>query len=275
MYTLSKKAVVKLPFQYPICDAPCRNTANEHLYMSLRSFAVFKKESAFYDLVALKPHPNIAQRQRSKHGIVLEYLHPLEHFWDLSTKEMRLGWIQELVSALGWIEGLGYAHGDIKIQNMGIDFHRRLKLFDFGFIVHRDDPDFDQQVLEDRFKLATCIHFLASGVDFLAKAESFTQLRQTIRDLKEGKGIINEAAKEFKGIIQEGWTGQLRSALADIQKDIAPNRRCHPEDKSLLDLHFASDYDWVVKEEPRWMNEEDYRAAWKKKGFESPGDILN
>lgn len=124
----------------------------------------------------------------SKANIVLEYLNPLEHVWGLSTKEMRLKWIQGLLSALEWIECLGYAHGDIKIENMGIDSSHRLKLFDFGSIVHRDGVDFDEQVLEDRFKLATCIHFLASGVDSLAKAESFTQLGQTIRDLKEGNG---------------------------------------------------------------------------------------
>lgn len=93
------------------------------------------------------------------------------------------------------------------IESMGIDFNHRLMLFDFGSIVHREDVDFDEQILEDRFKLAACIHFLASGVDPFAKAESFTQLRQNIRDLKKGKGVVDEAAKDFEVIIQEHWTG--------------------------------------------------------------------
>lgn len=99
---------------------------------------------------------------------------------------------------------------------MGVEFNPRLKLFDFGSIAHRDDAEFDAQVLEHRFKLATCIHFPASGVDPLAKSERFTQLQQAIRDLKDGKGVVDEAAKDLEKFIQEGWRGQLRSALANI-----------------------------------------------------------
>lgn len=87
--------------------------------MSLRSFAVFKKESALYDLLVQKPHSNIAQRQQNKHDIVPEYLNSLEHVWGLSTKGMRLGWIQKLLSALEWIKSLGNAHGDIMDREHG------------------------------------------------------------------------------------------------------------------------------------------------------------
>lgn len=54
VYELFESAVVKLPFQYPIKDAFSHDIANEYLYMSLRSFARFKKERAFYDLLAEK-----------------------------------------------------------------------------------------------------------------------------------------------------------------------------------------------------------------------------
>lgn len=74
------------------------------------------------------------------------------------------------------------------IESMGIDFNHRLMLFDFGSIVHREDVDFDEQILEDRFKLAACIHFLASGVDPLAKAESFTQATTKHQRSQEGQG---------------------------------------------------------------------------------------
>lgn len=50
---------------------------------------------------------------------------------------------------------------------------------------------------------------LASGVDPLAGVGSSTQLRQAVRHLKEGKGVVDEAAKDFVEIIQMGWTGQL------------------------------------------------------------------
>ncbi len=280
VYQLSENAVVKLPFQYPIGNESSRDTDIEHPYLSLRSLVIFKKECAFYDLLAEKPHQNIARRQPSKYGIILEYLTPLERVWSLSTKETRLKWIDELLSALEWIEGLGYAHGDIKIPNLGIDYNHQLKLFDFGSLVHQDDDDVYEQILEDRFNLANCIHFLASGVSPLNKAECLTQLQQTMSDLRKGKGVVDKAAKDLEEIIQEGWTGmfqlsssfsQLRGAVAAIIGDIATNSMCFPEG----DLQVFDDGDWMAEKKPRWMNEENYRAAWKKKGYEAPVGIVN
>jgi len=54
VYKLFENAVVKLHFQHPIKDASSHDIANEHLCMSLRSFAVFKKERVFFDLLAEK-----------------------------------------------------------------------------------------------------------------------------------------------------------------------------------------------------------------------------
>lgn len=61
--------------------------------------------------------------------------------------------------ALEWIEKLGYTHGDITIRNIGIDWNKQLKLFDFGSVMHRDEDNFYNQVLEDHFNLANCLHF--------------------------------------------------------------------------------------------------------------------
>jgi serine/threonine protein kinase len=108
--------------------------------MSLRSFAIFKKESTFYDLLAKKPHPNLAHKLQCKQrsGIVLQRFIPLERAWKFHMKEMHFIWIQHLLSALAWLENLGYTHGDLKVDNMGIDGNNRLRLFDFGSIRHRD-----------------------------------------------------------------------------------------------------------------------------------------
>jgi hypothetical protein len=170
VYKLSEKSVVKLPFQYPISDV-ATDDATEHMYLSLRSFAVFKKESQIYDLLPTKPHPNITQRRKCDHQdcIILERLDTVEYAWSASTKKIRLNWIQQLLMALEWIEKLGYTHGDITIRNLGIDYNNQLKLFDFGSVMRCDDDNFHNQVLEDHFNLATCLHFLASGIDPLAK----------------------------------------------------------------------------------------------------------
>ncbi|KAH6711560.1 hypothetical protein BKA61DRAFT_611192 [Leptodontidium sp. MPI-SDFR-AT-0119] len=177
-YELNKRAVVKLPFQYPAGNGSTIDAKKDHLYLSLRSFALLQRERQFYDLLADNPHPNIAQRFPSEcvDGIFLEHLNPIEEFWTSSTKDTRMMWTQQLLSALAWIEKLGYTHGDISIRNIGVDHNYQLKLFDFGFITHRNDEDFDEQVLDDHFNLASCIHFLASGINPLAQAESAADL---------------------------------------------------------------------------------------------------
>lgn len=62
VYELNKRAVVKLPFQYPVGNGSTIDAKKDHLYLSLRSFALLKRERQFYDLLAGNPHPNIAQR---------------------------------------------------------------------------------------------------------------------------------------------------------------------------------------------------------------------
>lgn len=284
VYQLSEKTVVKVPFQYPVNGALPPDEANEQIYMSLRSFAIFKKESAFYNVLAKKPHPNLAQRLQCKQlsGIVLQRFRPLEQVWSLNTKEMRFIWIQQLLSALEWLENLGYTHGDLKVHNMGIDGNNRLRLFDFGSIRHRDEEGFYEQVLEDHFTLATCIHFLASGVDPVAKANSLAEVRRTFSILKGGKGVVDEAARDFEEVIQAGWIGvprpassfsQLRKAIAGIVGQIGGNGVHQSEDPS-SSSQLACD-DLVVEEDTRWMDEEDYRAACKAEGYETPDDIWN
>ena len=53
MYQLSDKTVIKLPFQYPFSKEFSQEEAAEKTYMSLRSFAVLKRENSFYDRIAL------------------------------------------------------------------------------------------------------------------------------------------------------------------------------------------------------------------------------
>jgi len=281
VYAISEKAVVKLPFQYPVNQASSVNEANEQIYMSLRSFALFKKESSIYDILSKKPHPNLAQRLHSSQlsGIVLKRFKSVKQAWSYSRNETRLIWIQQLLSGLEWLEDLGYTHGDIKIDNIGIDENDQLVIFDFGSTRHRDDEDYWEQVLQDHFALATCIHFLASGIDPIAKARSLLELRQIINTLKTGHGVVNEAAKTFEDVIQAGWTMIPRpaSSFSQLRKNVShitivesghqSNERCTSE------LLLACDEVVVVEKEERWLDEQDYRAAWQSKGYETPFGI--
>lgn len=41
------------------------------------------------------------------------------------------------------------------IRNLGVDGNNQLKLFDFGSIMHRDDENYYNQVVQDHFDLAS------------------------------------------------------------------------------------------------------------------------
>ncbi|OAL44956.1 hypothetical protein IQ07DRAFT_549342 [Pyrenochaeta sp. DS3sAY3a] len=275
VFELSDEAVIKVPFQYPVTRSPSTDEIHDQIYISLRSLALFKKESAFYALLAKQPHTNLAQRLPSKllSGIVLPRFRLLEQVWSLYPSTTHFTWIKQLVRAVAWLESLGYTHGDLKILNIGIDSYNQLQLFDFGSVTHCDDEGFSEQVVEDHFGLATCIHFIASGVDPIAKANSYAEVKRVFSALKEGQGSINEAAKDFEKVIQAGWTGAAStfSALWEDVANIGDNWVDHPNlPKTRSDVDHPT-----IEEDPQWMNEDAYRAAWKAEGYETPDDIWN
>jgi len=275
VFELSDEVVIKVPFQYPVPRSPPTNETNDQIYISLRSLALLKRESAFYTVLAKYPHPNLTQRLPSKllSGIVLPRFRSLEQVWSLYTSKTRFRWIKQLVSAVAWLEVLGYTHGDLKILNMGIDSHNQLHLFDFGSVTRCDDEGFSEQVLEDHFALATCIHFIASGVDPIAKANSYAEVKRIHSTLKGGQGIVDGAARDFQEVIQAGWTGAV-SSFSSLMKgiaDIGDNSGDQPDvPETQSDVNYLT-----IEEDPRWMNEGAYRAAWKARGYETPDDIWN
>lgn len=286
VYELNEEAVIKLPFQYPVGDGSTTDEAKDHLYLSLRSLALLKRERHFYDLLAEAPHPNIVHRFPSERedSLVLEHLNPIAEAWPFSTRGLRERWIQQLLDALVGIEKLGYLHGDITIRNIAVSHDNQLKLFDFGSIVHYTDEDFDEQVLDDHASLAACIHFLASGVDPLSKAKNVADLQKIRNDLEQGTAIIEEAAGDLEEVIRAGWMRiprspfsflQLQKRIADIFGGSAANRLPSPELKYLLGMESTCPA-WLYSQpdrDARWMDEVDYRAAWKEKGYEVPSYI--
>lgn len=155
VYQLDETIVVKVPYQYPVDDTSPE--ANDDLFLSLQSFALFKKESQFYNLLAVEPHPHMAWIVQRDHvpAISLERLDPVKEIWADVNRDTRMEWIQQLLSALAWVEKLGYTHGDIAIRNMGVDQRRHLEVYDFGSLTHKADEDFCQQVLNDHFGYQT------------------------------------------------------------------------------------------------------------------------
>jgi serine/threonine protein kinase len=291
VYKLSDNGVVKVPFQYPV---KASDEADEQIYMSLRSMALCRREGAFYDLLAKNPHPNLAKRIQinpqafasQTYGLVLEYFNPLRRVWSDPSRANHVIWIQQLLGALEWLEELGYTHGDLKTDNLGIDKDNNLRLFDFGSITHCQEEGFIHQVIEDHFTLATCIHYLASGIDPFANVKSYVEVKQTLDTLKKGKGVAHPAANSFEEVIQAGWTGTTASNFSQLRRSVALATGQYPSqpsdhnlerrDQGEMGLEVApDDHDAgsLSEKQSNWMDEQEYRAAWKAMGYEVPDDI--
>ncbi|KAF2431958.1 hypothetical protein EJ08DRAFT_696101 [Tothia fuscella] len=240
VYKLSDKTVIKLPFQYPVKALQDLEEAEEQIELSLQSMTLFEKEKKFYDLLAENPHSNLATR----------------------------------ISTNPQLEKLGYTHGDLKTDNLGIDKHHNLRVFDFGSILHCQEEGFKEQVMEDHFKLATCIHFLASGIDPFAKARNYAEVKQITNNLKRGEGVVHSTASVFEEIIQAGWTGAIASNFSQLRQSVASAIGSLDWDREDIKPEVATAYCDVpvLEKQLSWLDKQEYCTAWKATGYEVPDE---
>jgi len=282
VYALDADIVIKLPFQYTIPD-DLDDEAIFYLNHGLRSFVAMERELAVYNAVINRQHPNIARRleANSTSCLFLERLQPLEEIWANTNEMKRHRWIRELVDAVCWLEELGFTHGDLAIRNLAIDSSNRLKLFDFGSATTNDHYDYAADVKRDHSGLATCLHYILTGIDPFANVNSVKEVRQIESQLLAGRGTIGAGAEALADVIQAGWTGQAASTKFSQVKervkaiigavDPVNVSETSEEHYQRLESRCAK---WLNRATPdqRWMNLDDYCAACMAKGYEAEMD---
>ncbi|KAI4176442.1 MAG: hypothetical protein LQ343_000978 [Gyalolechia ehrenbergii] len=279
VYAIDENIVVKVPFQYPIADNP---DSEAELYRddSLRSFELLRKEATIYRILALRPHPHIVRRLYTQPAPCLfleRAANPLQLAQAQATTQLRYRWIRQLLSAVTWLEELGYAHGDLAIQNIGIDNHNCLKLFDLGNATNKADETFHYTLEKDHLGLANCLYFLLSGVDPLANAKDWSEVRCIQRELNGGQYKVVPEAKVLKEVILDGWTGvaahrTFREIREMVERDIGTgdDASLHsPAPKDYRGLEAAC-AEWLDRAtlESRWLSEQQYRAKWRSLGYD-------
>lgn len=224
VYQVDDGSVIKVPFQYPVDEGSTTDEKADHLVLSLKSFNCFKQECRIYELLSKSPHPNVVTsfQCNKPHCLVLERVQPLQEAWKNSTTQLRETWILELLDVLSFLEGdLQYLHGDISIFNIGIGHDNRLKIFDFGSAAHKDDEDFEHQIVEDQSNLATCIFYLASGIDPFAEVKSSADINRVQRDLQEARIIFPAGAERFQGVIEACWSQKRFDYFENLRRKVA------------------------------------------------------
>lgn len=300
VYKLSEHHVLKMPYQYPVKGVGTfdMEEAVEQLELSQCSIDSFNNERAFYRVLENTGRHDIVKADCStlEHGIMLEYLQPLETAWYTSSAKSRLRWIGQLLRANAKIEELGYTHGDLAIRNMGVDESNDLKLFDFGSVHQRGDGISHRFIEGDLSRLASCLHFLLSGNDPLANIPDRKSLREVEVALENGTFAVDASARPVEDILRSCWAKDL-AAMGDVDPSMifshvreAIRQALDIKDDCSLSHEVASDqlperpigeaktrrldktriatdanrYD--LTRDSRWMAEEQYIEAWKTMG---------
>ena len=278
VYAVDEDIVVKIPFQYRVTDAKdCE--AEVRRDDGLRSFELLRKEAGIYRFLTQHPHPNIVRCLYS-HPATCLFLerakYPLELAQAPANKQLRHRWVRQLMSAVTWLEGLGYTHGDLAVQNIGVDSNDCLKLFDFGASTSKTHHAFNHVAEKDRTGLATCIHFILSGVDPIASARDWEEVRHIKGELSGGRYPIAPEARDLGRIILDGWTGRSKArTFAEIRNEVEKiiglgddDVPCPLARKDFSALEAAC-VAWLetATVEPDWVAEDDYRAKWRALGY--------
>lgn len=271
VYAIDDNIVVKVPFQYPLTNQPNSETESRR-DDSLRSFELLRKETNIYQLLALRPHPNIVRCIYARPGSCLfleRALHPLQLAQAQATKQSRYRWIRQLLSAVIHLEVLGYTHGDLAVRNIGIDDNDCLKLFDFGSATYKADDTFNHTLEKDHTGLSTCMYFILSGIDPMAHAQDWDEVRTIQRELSEGRYSIVPEAGVLREVIADGWTGAApRRTFSEISEVVeriigsgegAALQPFAPKDYRAMEAVCVAWLD-TASLESHWLTEEQYHA---------------
>ena len=168
------------------------------------------------------------------------------------------------------------------VRNLAVNSSNHLKLFDFGSATTNDHYDYAADVARDHSGLATCLHYILTGVDPFGNVNSVQEGRHIESQLLAGRGTIGVGAEILTDVIQAGWTGQAASTkFSQVKERVeAIIGAADPENASeaseehyqRLESRYA---EWLKRAtaDRRWMNPEDYCAACRVKGYEAEMDI--
>jgi len=291
VFALDPDIVIKMPFEFRIPET-LDSDAKHWLDEAIRGFCAREKEEAVYDAVASRPHINFARRLEVDPSInptkcvFVERLQPLEDAWAYADAQTHYRWVRELLSAISWLEELGWCHGQLEIGKIGIDSANRLKLFGFTSVARNDTIQYAMMAKADHSGLATCLHYLLDGVDPFSSVRGYHDIKELQRALLEGRGKIGAGAEILRDVIQAGWTGEAATTkFSDVKERVEVILGAADPETASGTLSVLSDEHYFCLEErcaewlegapldPKWMNLDEYYAVAKAKGLELDLDV--
>jgi len=289
-FALDPDIVIKMPFEYRIPEI-LDSDAKYWLDEAIRGFCAREKEEAVYNAVANRPHINIARRLEVDPSInptkcvFVERLQLLEDVWAHADASTHYRWIRELLSAVSWLEELGWCHGQLEISKIGIDSANRLKLFGFTSVASNDSIQYALVAKADHSNLATCLHYLLDGVDPFSNVRGYSAIKELQSELLAGRGKIGAGAEALRDVIQAGWTGEAAGTkFSDVKERVEGIiGAVDPETSETLSVLSDEHYfrledrcvEWLGKAtlDPKWMNLDEYYVVSTARGLELDLDV--
>ncbi|KAG6309586.1 hypothetical protein E4U44_006680 [Claviceps purpurea] len=229
VFIISKRLVFKCPtdFHNP---APCQAAEMEE------SAAQITYEKSMHELLIKHPHPNIIRCILSiPEGFFMERMEAnlqtrLDQDYAPSNRT-KARWITQLASALSWIEGLGFVHGDLRPENILLTANDNIRLADFDVSVKigerlqtavepyaklKERFKFpDAGPITEQFALGSCIYTIRFGHIPLDELEPLDRIRK----LMDHEYPSTENDAEFGDVTLRCWHGQYTSVSA-VYEDI-------------------------------------------------------
>ncbi|KAI1410516.1 hypothetical protein F5Y13DRAFT_167924 [Hypoxylon sp. FL1857] len=233
-YFLDDDTAIKLPTQQYIPDIAPGGPEKLLLTLSLGNFIFRDLERDNLDLINSQSSLSLNLVRELRVGerniTFFERLTPLTAIWDSATEQQRKRWARELVSAVAFLESLGFVPNKTEVRDIGIDRTGRLKLVGYGTSPRlpsaRDIADFEKAESEadydgrlglhpiEKFRrgvesayqrVASCLHYILTGVDPDENMRSMTKEQLTeLRILaRKGEYPVAPGATAIADILQD------------------------------------------------------------------------
>ena len=232
VFTISANVVFK-------CATLFTDPAPEQARESAESVEKMVREKAVYRVLMKRQHRNIVRGILcAPEGIFLQRLEctlqdRLERYdmFPLVGLERQCQWIQELVSAMEWLESLGYAHGDMRPANVLLDAAETIKVGDFDSTVKIGEPllvtpvpfckltdDYEAPLasaISEQYAIGSCIYNIRTGHQPFYELDGPAMVRKLMKN--EFPPTSNDYI--FGDIILRCWRGSYQS-VAEVEQAI-------------------------------------------------------
>jgi serine/threonine protein kinase len=255
VFAITARIVFKCPNLY-VDDGLLTRGDKYEMEQSIKSV---KNEKTIYGILQSHPHPNILYAILCvAEGIFMPRLETtlairiaIPCITDLESQER---WINQLVSAAAWPEKLGYAHGDLRPENILVDKLNDIKIADFDATVPigselllatlpfcKVDEDFETPLAgaeTEQSSLGSCIYNIRFGVP----PYSDLGLESPVwRKMLTQKDYPSTDGDRYGDVIQDCWKGRFPS-IGALQIEIDRLTTVHVSPRSKPARH----HDWYL-----------------------------